>query len=52
MTGVPSAAGSLVIIQMNIDRGLNCRLKSYSGIRIHGSWQEMREGESGMIPDF
>lgn len=52
MTGLPSAAGRLVIIQMNIDHGLNCRLKTYSGIGIHGSWQENRDGESGLILGF
>lgn len=52
MTGLPSAVGRLVVIQMNTEHGLNCRLKTYSGIGIHGSWQEMRDGESGMIPGF
>lgn len=45
-------AGRPVIIQMNVDGGLNCGLKSYSGIRTYRSWQEVREEESGMIPGF
>lgn len=40
-------AGSLVIIQMSTDGGLNCRLKTYLGIRIHG----LAGGEGGGVRD-